>query len=271
MLAYFWRFTLIRVILACLAAIIIHEVFHILAAFITGTALHSIRPTPVGIRASLKNTKSFKKQIFIYLAGPLGNLATAFMAGSSEGFLNDLFEASIAIGIFNLLPVYPLDGGQIFIIISYKLFGSARTFRLARSLAVVLKTLLVFAGLLQLVMFKNPSLLAAMVMLPGARLLKEAVSIMKLENLLNRKQRILKKGIYPAGIIVCLEDSTMGDVLQKLDHDRFHLVYIMNSDMELIGMVTEHDIIKAIEKYSSSDPIKKAISCNVSCHNSCNG
>ena len=82
---------------------------------------------------------------------------------------------------------------------------------------------------------------------------------MKLENLINRKQRIIKKGVYSAGIVVAMEDLTIGDVMQKLDYDRFHLIYILNRDLEIIGQITEQDIIKAFEKYSSSDKITNVL------------
>ena len=42
-----------------------------LAAHIFGVALYSFRPTLVGIRARLKNTRSFRRQTIIYFAGPL--------------------------------------------------------------------------------------------------------------------------------------------------------------------------------------------------------
>lgn len=226
-----------------------------LAAHIFGVALYSLRPTLVGIRARLKNTRSFRKQTIIYFAGPFGNFIAAFCLYNAEGFLNNLFEANIAIGLFNLLPIYPLDGGQILIILLFKLMGSSRTFKLAKRLAIVLKVFLIAAGIVQIVMFENPSLLIAVAILPGTRLLEEAVSIMRLESLLNRKQRIIKKGVYHGGILVAMEDSTLGDVLQKLDYDRFHLIYVLNHDMEIIGKITEQDIIKAIEKNSSSDKI----------------
>ncbi len=230
-----------------------------LAAHIFGVALYSFRPTLVGIRARLKSTRSFKKQTIIYFAGPFGNLLLALCLINTEGFLNNMFEANIAIGIFNLLPIYPLDGGQILIIFSYKLIGSNKTFKLTKRVTIVLKVCLIIIGILQIVLFKNPSLLIAAAILPGARLLEEAVSIMKLENLLDRKQRIIRKGVYPAGTIVVLEEMTIGDVMQKLDYDRFHFIYVLNSDFEIIGQFTEQDIIKAIETFSSSDKITNVL------------
>jgi stage IV sporulation protein FB len=258
-LAVFRRITLIRVVLACLAAVIIHELFHMLAAHVFGVALYSFRPTLVGIRARLKNTRSYKKQIIIYFAGPFGNFIASLCLYNTEGFLSNLFEANVAIGLFNLLPVYPLDGGQILIIILYKLMGSSRAFRLAKKLAIVFKVILLSVGIIQIILFKNPSLLIAAVILPGTGLMEEAVSFMKLENLLNRKQRILKKGVYYAGTIVAMEDLTIGDVMQKLDYDRFHIIYILNRDMEIIGRITEQDIIKAFENFSSSDKITNVL------------
>ncbi|MGI6622745.1 MAG: hypothetical protein GX227_03900 [Clostridiaceae bacterium] len=230
-----------------------------LAAHIFGVALYSFRPTLVGIRARLKNTRSFRRQTIIYFAGPFGNFITALCICNSEGFLNSLFEANIAIGLFNLLPIYPLDGGQILIIFLYKFMGGSKTFKLAKKLSIILKVFLFAVGILQIILFKNPSLIIAAAILPGARLLEEAVSIMKLENLINRKQRIIKKGVYSAGIVVAMEDLTIGDVMQKLDYDRFHLIYILNRDLEIIGQITEQDIIKAFEKYSSSDKITNVL------------
>ena len=106
-LAVFRRVTLISIILACLAAIIIHEGFHMLAAHIFGVALYSFRPTLVGIRARLKNTRSFRRQTIIYFAGPFGNFITALCICNSEGFLNSLFEANIAIGLLTCCPFTP--------------------------------------------------------------------------------------------------------------------------------------------------------------------
>lgn len=256
MLAFSGGITLIVIVTACILAIILHEGFHMLAARFFGVALFSFRPSPFGIRARLRGTpKSFKKQTFIFLAGPMGNLLLALILCQSKGFLNNLFEANLAIGLFNLLPMYPLDGGQIFIIVFYKIAGSNKTFRLVKRLSLLMKIGLVLIGLLQVFIFRNPSLLVAAAMLPGNKLLEETVSMMKLENLLNRKQRIISKGVYPARHIIVMNECTLGEVLQKLDYDRFHIIYVLDKDMEIVGEITEQQIIKAMQTCSASDKI----------------
>ncbi|MCX7772864.1 MAG: hypothetical protein N2376_07105, partial [Clostridia bacterium] len=234
---------LIEIIAACILAILLHEGSHTLAARLFGVALYAFRPSAIGIRAMLKSSpKSFKKQTLIFLSGPLGNFLMALLLWGSSGFLHTLAEASLAIGWYNLLPMYPLDGGQIFIIVFYKLMGSNKTFRLIKRISLMMKIILGLTGILQVLFFGNPSLLVAALMLPGTRLLEETVSMMKLENLLNRKQRIIKKGVYSARHLIVMEDCTLGDVIQKLDYDRFHILYVLNSDMEIIGQITEQQI-----------------------------
>lgn len=256
MFAFFGGITLIVIIAACLLAILFHEGFHIIAARIFDVALYSFRPSVVGIRARLKGTpKSFKKQTAIFIAGPVGNLILALIFYQGSGFFYNLYEANLAIGLFNLLPMYPLDGGQIFIIILYKLMGSNKTFKFVKRLSLFIKIWVVIMGILQIVLFSNPSLLVAAGMLPGTRLLEETVSMMKLENLLNRKQRIISKGIYPARHVIVMNECTLGDVIQKLDYDRFHIIYVLNEELEILGQITEQQIIKAMQTCSSTDRI----------------
>lgn len=79
--------------------------------------------------------------------------------------------------------------------------------------------------------------------------------MMKLENLFNRKQRILKKRIYNVRHLVALEECTLGEIMQKLDYDRFHIIYIIDNEMNLVGQISEHQVIKAMQSCSSTDKI----------------
>ena len=248
--------TLITTLIACILAILLHEIFHGLAARLFKMSLWYVRPTAIGLKARLKGkVRSFKKLTLIYVSGPLGNLLIATIFYPFHGFFKDISDANLAIGLFNILPIYPLDGGQIFLIFLYKLMGSNLAFRHLRKISVTLRVVLYLTGILQIILFKNPSLLIAAIILPGTRLLEETVSIMKLENLLNRKQRIITRKIYSARHLVVMADCSLGDIVQKLDYDRFHIIYILNEKMEIIGQITEQQIIKALETSNASDRI----------------
>ena len=226
-----------------------------IAARIFDVAIYDFRPSIFGIRARLKSAESLKKQIAVYIAGPFGNFIIAACLNNTKGFLFSLFEANLAIGAFNILPMHPLDGGQIFIIILYKLLGSKRTFKVAKRISSIIKTAIFLTGLIQLVLYVNPSLLIAAMFIPGGRLLEETISIMNLESLLNRKQRIRKKKLYPVREFAAMGNCSLLEVMQRLDYDCFHIVYILNEDMKIIGRVTEQDIINAIQTNSYEEKI----------------
>ncbi len=78
---------------------------------------------------------------------------------------------------------------------------------------------------------------------------------MNLESLLNRKQRIRKKKLYPVREFVVMGNCSLLEVMQKLDYDCFHIIYILNDDMKIVGRVTEQDIINAIQTHSHEEKI----------------
>ncbi len=245
---------LIAIIISSILAVLLHEGAHAICARLLGMSLIYVRPTAVGMKARLRgNFKSFKKMTLFYLSGPAGNFLIAAVLWRYDGELGALCDANLAIGVFNLLPMYPLDGGQIALIVLYKLMGSSGAFVLIKRVTIVVRILMYAGGLLQLIILRNPSLLAAALVLPGTRLLEEKVGMMKLENLINRKQRIISKGVYPVRHVVVMDSCTLGDALQRMDYDRFHILYVLNSNMEIVGQITEQQVIKALQTCNASD------------------
>ena len=75
---------------------------------------------------------------------------------------------------------------------------------------------------------------------------------MNIETILNRRERILRKGFIPLNLV--LEDCTLRTV-NRLDYDRFHTIYILNKDLDIMGKITETDIISVADKCSTKDRI----------------
>jgi len=103
-----------------LLAILLHEAGHCLAMLCYGERLDAVEFGFYGIhmRCSRKNTGSPGREALVTLAGPLMNLLAAFLFwGTFLCFSWDpLFYAAgtqLSIGIFNMLPVRGLDGGQL--------------------------------------------------------------------------------------------------------------------------------------------------------------
>ena len=96
---------------------IIHELGHIAAMFLLGEKPKLIELSFYGIKLERFGASGVKSlgEIIIYASGPTANFALSaliFIFGNTEG-IKTAAVTSLCVGLFNLLPCRPLDGGNI--------------------------------------------------------------------------------------------------------------------------------------------------------------
>lgn len=123
---------------------------------------------PIGFGVSFRvDTKNYNKKILkanlltvkkiiIVLAGPLINLILIFIFSILEYILkigiDTLIYVNILIFIFNMMPIYPLDGGRILKNILYIFLGKLKALQIvniiSKGVAFVLTFVIVFISVL---------------------------------------------------------------------------------------------------------------------------
>ena len=161
---------------------ILHECGHLLAGLIIGFKPEKISIMPIGLTVSFKipiddyNKKIEKanilsiKKIIIAFAGPLINLIIAilftfFDFSFTEIQRINIVYANIIICIFNLLPIYPLDGGRIlkqFIKIKRGVIDSLKYTHIIQNTLIIFLT---FVSSIAIYYFKNISILLIIIYL----------------------------------------------------------------------------------------------------------
>lgn len=121
----------------------VHELGHLVAGVILGLKVKSINIMPFGVSINFEDysNKYVAKKIIIAIAGPLVNLSLVVL-GVFNDWNEDIIYSNMLIGMFNLIPLYPLDGGRILKYI-IQLTSSSKeaeiiTYRLSNTLIIIL-------------------------------------------------------------------------------------------------------------------------------------
>lgn len=153
-------------------AVIIHEMGHVMAFRVCGHSDARFRLIPLlgGVAISSRPPKDQANDFFITIMGPAIGLAPMVLAFSLSYLLRDsaplisvllsAFGMTVAaLNAFNLLPLYPLDGGRMISLATSSLWPAAEIFvaggmvALLVLLAVVMKSFII--GLIALMGFQS--------------------------------------------------------------------------------------------------------------------
>ena len=185
----------IEVYILFMIFVIIHEMFHLLTGIILGYKIKTLKLEVIGmsmefyekeqkIRTNLncKNIQSksklhktkklnfvkFKesnknniKKIIILFMGPISNLIIAFVFAILE--MPVIVYINIIIAIFNLLPISPLDGGQILNRILRIIYGNKEAYRITNSLNTIIMSVITAISSILILYLKNISIVIILI------------------------------------------------------------------------------------------------------------
>lgn len=149
---------------AALFCCVVHEAGHIICLILLGEKPKLIEMSFYGVKLERK-TECIQstEEIAVYASGPLANFvlsAVMFAAGRSEG-IKTAAVISLCVGIFNLLPCMPLDGGNLLHFFLGRLMSEEKSDKISFYVSVTVLAPMVVAGIILLLKNGNLTLLGA--------------------------------------------------------------------------------------------------------------
>lgn len=148
----------------------IHEIGHLIAGLLLGMKPEKIEIKPFGFSISFQlTTKDYNikirkanlleiKKIIVALAGPITNLIIMMIALNMQGSLWQtlmLIYTNIVLILFNILPIYPLDGGRILRGVLHILIGRKKAIQYSYTISFCTTIILTLIASIAILYLKN--------------------------------------------------------------------------------------------------------------------
>lgn len=256
------------------ASVTLHEFGHSLQALKYDIVVHDITLMPMGGLARIDEMpEDPRKEFRIAIAGPLVNFIVAgvlFVIGlllntraiisldelyssmgqvSWNGLLAYLTMTNLLMGLFNLIPAYPMDGGRILRASLVKRLGHSRATNVAVNVGQGLALLF---GLWGFINGSYTLVLIAIFVWMGAgqegkdNVVKNVLSEIKVSQAMTREPQILKAndGIFKAVDLVL---STSQSDFPVIEWGSNHV----------IGLLCEIDLLKGLQTHDRTAPVRE--------------
>jgi stage IV sporulation protein FB len=263
------------VTLLLFAIVVLHELGHSVAAQRYGVDVRQIVLLPIGGVAQLARIPEKPIQEFVIsIAGPLVNFALAIILaivglilGFNMGFdqlsgmvqglgslslislFGYVFSSNLFLGVFNLIPAFPMDGGRVLRALLATRLSYARATAIAVTIGQSLAMLLGLWGFLQGNFFL---VLIAVFIYMGAGQEGQSVQLRSVLGGLAVEQA------YARGAIALNPNSSLREAVD-LTLNSFQADFPICDGEKLVGLLTHARIVEGINKYGPDTPISSVM------------
>lgn len=254
---------------AVFATMLLHELGHVAAAVLAGGKVYAVKILPVGLNATIEEGACDRwGRIIIYFSGPCVNLLLCVLCLGIDSYylppsdnMRFFISINIYLAIFNMVPLLPLDGGKMLRELLAARIGLFLASSRMRKASAVLSAVLMVFGIIQLIQnTRNFSLLIIGVYIFFSLKSEETeAAFMNVKDIIYRRSRLLKKGIYPARDLVVIKSMRLSEVIKSLDFDRFHIIHVLDDDLKLVKIVTEQELIDSVLKHNAEATFEELI------------
>lgn len=234
-------------LLAFLVAFL-HEMSHFFSAKMCGVKSKEIKFLPFGISISFEDgyIKSSEKEFIIALSGPLFNIIAGLFCTLLR--LDFLFYINFSMGLINLLPCLPLDGGRILKSILANEMGLIRAYNFTIKISrIFLCLIFVFSVCVAFFSHFNFSLILISTFLFGNMYQeKNNLTLITLKEILKSENKISIDKIHKTKTYTVSENAKAKTILNFLSYDYYLNVNVVDNSNCIVKTLTETQVIRAI-------------------------
>lgn len=264
-----WQYLSMGVLTSLLffASVLIHELAHSLVALKQGEEVRSITLFILGGVAQIKDEpRKPSREFYMAVVGPLSSLAIALVFFGLWYWVRNISQPlaalcqylaliNLILGVFNLLPGFPMDGGRILRAIIWKITGNLRrATRIASVAGQTFAFLLIFFGIFQILrgFFLNGmwiALIGWFINSAAARgyqqvLMKDMLKDLRAKDLMNVDFETVSSDL---GVQTLVDEY----VLKKKER-----AFLVSEGGDLKGIICLEDIKKVVPQRRASSKVK---------------
>lgn len=226
----------------------IHELSHVIVARLFGLKTDRIIITPLGEIAEITNLSMAckNKRILIILAGPAINFIIALvLLLADETSFYTFARINLCIACFNLLPVYPLDGGRLLQAVLSEKTGVLNANRIVINSSFFISIIMIFTGVIQAVLMPyNISLLCIGIYLNKTNRKEHLFLTFEFYKSVIRKKNT--SHFLPIKEYVIDNDAMIKRVIERINYDCYMIVNVRENGV-IRGKITEDEISNFIQ------------------------
>lgn len=270
----FWIFLVILLfsnnfisVFSYIFCVFLHELGHFIMASFLGYKLNKINFMPFGASLSGKENVFYKTkhEVLVSIAGPLTNLILLIISLALFWcfpvcyiFLEDFYFANLITLMFNLLPVYPLDGGRVINAIFKRKGNVKKAYKKTKIIGFIVCGFLFILFIVSAFYKINFTFGLTALFLIAGLFFEDTSCYYQVNFSFINKTKKLNLGMETQVLCVSI-NTTLYNVLKKLNKFKYNLINIVNSNGKIIKSFTESEIAELFINNNLSEKLENLI------------
>ena len=248
--------------------LLLHETAHMLAAKRVGVTVTELKLLPFGASMRTEQTDVPLQEATVVCAGPLANFAAAgtcalwmLFSTRAHPVSEPLLLFNLAMGLWNLLPVFPLDGGRLLRALLRRRLSERRVQKITVGSSVCVCALLLgtFAWLAMLGRVGWAALL-----FPGGAEMMSARGLLEqraagVQTILRHRSVLHRGGAMEILPLALKGTETLRNAAAEIRGGRYALLYVIGENGERIGTLGEEELLSAMGRFGADAALQSVL------------